>query len=95
MYTPALAEFLGTALIIGAVAFTSNPSLIIAAFALAIGFGSKLSGGHFNPAVTSWHLFAGKISQEKALTYILAPTTPCTKLEPFQIHLLESTLEMY
>lgn len=72
MYTPALAEFLGTSLLIGAIAFTSNPSLIIAAFALAIGFAGKISGGHFNPAVTSWHLFSGKISQEKALMYILA-----------------------
>lgn len=72
MYTPALAEFLGTSLLIGAIAFTSNPSLVIGAFALAIGFGSKISGGHFNPAVTSWYLFAGKISQEKAISYLLA-----------------------
>lgn len=72
MYTPALIEFLGTALLIGAVAFTSSPVLIVAAFALAIGFGGKLSGGHFNPAVTGWHLMAGKISQSKALTYMVA-----------------------
>ena len=72
MYTPALIEFLGTALLVGAVAFTSSPVLIVAAFALAIGFGSKISGGHFNPAVTGWHLMSGHISQSKALTYMVA-----------------------
>ena len=72
MYTPALIEFLGTALLIGAIAFTSSPVLVVAAFALAIGFGSKVSGGHFNPAVTGWHLMKGHISQSKALTYMIA-----------------------
>ena len=52
MYTPVLVEFLGTALLIGAIAFAGSPTLVVAAFALALGFGGKISGGHFNPAVT-------------------------------------------
>ncbi len=72
MYTPALVEFLGTALIVGAFAFTGSQTLIVAALALALGFGGKISGGHFNPAVTAYSLMSGKIGQAKALTYIIA-----------------------
>ena len=72
MYTPAFVEYLGTCLLIGAVAFTSSPLFIIAALATAIGLGSKISGGHFNPAITAWALASGKISNSKALMYWLA-----------------------
>jgi aquaporin Z len=72
MFSPALVEFLGTSLLIGAVSFTGVPVLIVAALAVAIGFGGKISGGHFNPAVTAWALLNGKIGQGKALTYVLA-----------------------
>jgi aquaporin Z len=72
MYTPAFVEFLGTSLLIGAVSFTGTPLLIISALAIAIAFGGKISGGHFNPAVTSWALLTGKIGKSKALSYILA-----------------------
>jgi aquaporin Z len=72
MYSPALVEFLGTALLIGAVSFTGVPVLILAALGIAIGLGGKISGGHFNPAVTAWALLSGKIGQAKAVSYILA-----------------------
>ena len=72
MLSPALVEFLGTALLIGTVSFTGVPVLIVAALAIAIGLGGKISGGHFNPAVTAWALLSGKIGQSKALTYMLA-----------------------
>ena len=72
MYSPAVVEFLGTSLLIGAVAFTGVPVLIIAALAIAIGLGGKISGGHFNPAVTAWALLSGKIGRAKALTYVMA-----------------------
>jgi aquaporin Z len=75
MYTPQVIEFLGTTLLLSAIAFTSSPALIIAAFAIAVGLGGKISGGHFNPAVTSWALLSGKISQNKAIGYILAQLT--------------------
>lgn len=72
MYTPAFVEYLGTCLLIGAVSFTGAPLLIISALAVAIQLGGKISGGHFNPAVTMWALTSGKIGQMKALYYILA-----------------------
>jgi aquaporin Z len=72
MYTPAFVEYLGTCLLIGAIAFTSSPLFVVAAFGLAIGLGGKISGGHFNPAVTAWALLNGKIGKEKALTYVVA-----------------------
>jgi aquaporin Z len=72
MLSPVLVEFLGTSLFIGAVSFTGVPVLIIGALAIAIGLGGKISGGHFNPAITAWALLSGKIGQMKAVTYILA-----------------------
>lgn len=72
MYSATFTEFLGTTLLLSAVAFTGTPLLIVAALAIAIAFGGKISGGHFNPAVTGWALLAGKISQQKAISYILA-----------------------
>jgi glycerol uptake facilitator-like aquaporin len=72
MYTPALVEFLGTSLILAAVAFTSNPIFVMSAIALALGLGGKVSGGHFNPAVTALQLASGKIGQQKALTFMMS-----------------------
>ena len=72
MYTPAFVEYLGTCLLIGTIAFTSSPLFVVSAFTLAVGLGGKVSGGHFNPAVTAWALACGKISNSKALTYWIA-----------------------
>lgn len=72
MYTPAFVEFLGTSLLIGAVSFTGTPLLIVAALAIAIALGGRISGGHFNPAITAWALISGKIGKSKALSYIIA-----------------------
>ena len=72
MLSPILVEFLGTALLVGTVSFTGVPVLIVAALAVAIGLGGKISGGHFNPAVTAWALLSGKVSQSKAVGYTLA-----------------------
>ena len=75
MDTPVVVEFLGTSLVLGAVAFTSNSIFIIAAIAIALGLGGKTSGGHFNPAITAMQLASGKIGQNKALMYMLAQFT--------------------
>lgn len=72
MDTPAVVEFLGTSLLLGAVAFTSNPIFVVAALAIAIGLGGKTSGGHFNPAITAMKLAAGQIGQNKALMFMVA-----------------------
>ena len=75
MDTPVVVEFLGTSLVLGAVAFTSNSIFVLAAIAIALGLGGKTSGGHFNPAITAMQLASGKIGQNKALMYMLAQFT--------------------
>lgn len=72
MYTRAFVEFLGTALIVGAIAFTQSPLLVVAAYAIAIAFGGKVSGGHFNPAITGWALAKGTIGIQRAMSYFVA-----------------------
>ncbi len=71
MITPAIVEFLGTGLLVGAVAF-GGPLLIVAALAIAIYFGGRISGGHFNPAVTIYSWAVGKTSRSRAIAYIIA-----------------------
>jgi aquaporin Z len=65
-----MVEFLGTALLLGAVAFSGNPALILAALGIAIGLGGKISGGHFNPAVSFWAYMTGKLSGTESMYYI-------------------------
>jgi aquaporin Z len=72
MYTRAFVEFLGTALIVGAFAFTQSPILIVAAVAIALGIGGKVSGGHFNPAITAFALARGTIGTQRAMSYFVA-----------------------
>jgi aquaporin Z len=72
MYTRAFVEFLGTALIVGTFAFTQSPMLVVAALAIAIGVGGKVSGGHFNPAITTWALAKGTIGVQRAVSYFVA-----------------------
>lgn len=72
MYTPAFVEYLGTALLVGAFAFTSSPLFVVAALAIAIGLGGKISGGHFNPALTIYSFLCGKIGRSKAISYLVA-----------------------
>lgn len=72
MYNSAIAEFLGTSVLLGAISFSGSPAFIIAAFAFAVGMIGKISGAHINPAVTLHQVLAGKIGQQKAITYMLA-----------------------
>ena len=65
-------EFLGTALLLSAVAFTGDGLFVIAALAIAIALGGKVSGGHFNPAITVLQLLNGKIQMKKATPYLVA-----------------------
>lgn len=72
MYTPTLVEYLGTCLLVGTVAFTGAPLLIVSALAIAISFGGKISGGHFNPAITIMAFLSGKLGRSKTVAYLLA-----------------------
>ncbi len=72
MYVHGMTEYLGTCLLIGAVAFTTNPIFVVAALAIAIGLGGKISGGHFNPAITAWAYLSGKVGGARALEHVIA-----------------------
>ena len=70
MVTPVLAEFLGTTVLIAAIAFLGKPLFIVGAFALAVYVAGPISGAHLNPAVTLWAFLSGKVGQTKALSYV-------------------------
>jgi glycerol uptake facilitator-like aquaporin len=65
-------EFLGTLAFISAIAFTGNPAIFIGVLAVAIGLGGKISGGHFNPAISAWSYLSGKLSGADAGMYVAA-----------------------
>jgi aquaporin Z len=65
-------EFLGTALLMSAIAFGGSPLMVIAAVSVAIAIGGPVSGGHFNPAVTLFQHVNGKISHPTLLAYVAA-----------------------
>jgi glycerol uptake facilitator-like aquaporin len=67
--TPYIVEFLGTAFLLAAFLF-GGQLLGIAALAIAISLGSKVSGGYFNPAATFFHYLKGDISEMKAFYYV-------------------------
>uniref|UniRef100_A0A6C0AIH2 Major intrinsic protein n=1 Tax=viral metagenome TaxID=1070528 RepID=A0A6C0AIH2_9ZZZZ len=72
MYVHAMSEYLGTCLLIGAIAFTTNPLFVVAAFAVGIALAHRVSGAHFNPAVTLWAYLSGKVGLNRALAHTVA-----------------------
>src|ERR1700687_5998572 len=77
------AEFIGTFMLVSAVcgaALFSAPSAGLVAVAFAVGLfvvamgsaAGRISGGHFNPAVTCGLIVAGHCKAEKAIGYIIA-----------------------
>ena len=67
-----LVEFVGTLFFLFTILATGNPLAIIAALYIAIAVGGSVSGGHFNPAVSTMMTFAGKLSKKELPAYILA-----------------------
>ena len=67
-----LTELIGTFIFLGVILATGEAIPIGIALATAILFGGKISGGHFNPAVTIMMLANNKITSVEALGYILA-----------------------
>jgi glycerol uptake facilitator-like aquaporin len=65
-------EFLGTLAALSALAFTGNPVMFLGVLAIAIGLGGKISGGHFNPAISAWAYLSGKLSGTDAGWYVAA-----------------------
>ena len=67
-----LVEFVGTLFLLYVILVTKNAVAIGAALAIAVIAGSKVSGGHFNPAVTIAMATAGKTSVNDVMPYFLA-----------------------
>jgi aquaporin Z len=72
MKSEIVVEFLGTMLLVSAVAFGGSPLMIVAALAIALAIGGPVSGAHFNPAVTLYQHINGKVSHYTAMGYIAA-----------------------
>ena len=67
-----LTEFIGTFIFLGVILATGEAFPIGLALATAIFFGGKISGGHFNPAV-SFMMFLNKaIDVKQLVVYVLA-----------------------
>jgi aquaporin Z len=68
---PYAVEFVGTFFFLSVIlASAGNPLAIGVALAAAIYLGGHISGGHFNPAVTTMMAYRGVLSKVDAIAYI-------------------------
>ena len=67
-----LVEFLGTFIFLSVILATSNPWAIGLTLAILIFLGISVSGGHYNPAVTSMMLYNRGIAMDSAVGFIVA-----------------------
>jgi aquaporin Z len=67
-----LVEFLGTFFFLSVILATGQAIPIGLALMTAIYFGGHISGGHFNPAVTTMMAIKGTIGFDKFVGYIVA-----------------------
>ena len=65
-------EFIGTFIFLGVILKTGDALAIGLALASVIYFGGKVSGGHFNPAVSFMMLLSNKIDITKFIVFIIA-----------------------
>lgn len=65
-------EFIGTFIFLTVILTTGSPLFIGLALTSVIAFGGKVSGGHFNPAVSTMLLLKKTINLETWITYVLA-----------------------
>lgn len=66
-----IVEFIGTVIFLGVILTTGEAIPIGLALATSIYFGGKISGGHFNPAVTIMMMANKKLKFMEALSYII------------------------
>ena len=65
-------EFLGTLFFLYVILATGHPLAIGLALTVAIMAGGKISGGHFNPAVSVMMVANGKLPASNLLPYVVA-----------------------
>ena len=67
-----LVEFLGTCLFLYVILATGSPIPIGLALMLVIVLGGKVSGGHYNPAVSVMMAVGGRMRMSELAPYVLA-----------------------
>lgn len=67
-----LTEFVGTFVFLSVILSTGSAIPIAVALAAVIFFGGAVSGGHFNPAVSTMMWLKGAINAEKWAVYVIA-----------------------
>ena len=73
MILKVLVELIGTFIFLSVIRTTNgDPIAVGVALIAAIFFGGKVSGGHFNPAVTVMQTVDGKLSLIEAIPYIIS-----------------------
>jgi aquaporin Z len=65
-------EFIGTFIFLSVILAVGQPIPIVVALLAAIYFGGHISGGHFNPAISTMFLAKGSLSLDKYIGYVLA-----------------------
>ena len=65
-------DFIGTFIFLGVILKTGDALALGIALASVIYFGGKISGGHFNPAVSFMMLLSNKIDIAKFIVFIIA-----------------------
>jgi aquaporin Z len=67
-----LTEFIGTFIFLSVILATGKAFPIGLALAVAIYFGGSISGGHFNPAVSTMMLMKGALPLQEYPGYVVA-----------------------
>ena len=67
-----LVEFVGTLILLFMIIITRNPLMIGLTLTTIIIIGEKISGAHFNPAVSVAMYYLGKLNIDDLLPYIVA-----------------------
>ena len=72
MFKKIFTEFIGTFIFLSVILTTGDPFAIGLSLAVAIYFGAKVSGGHFNPAVSIMMYVKKAINEKELLCYVLS-----------------------
>jgi len=67
-----ICEFVGTFIFLSVILATGDPLAIGLALAVSVYFGIKVSGGHFNPAVSVMMYFKKAINDKELVCYIIS-----------------------